>query len=182
MKKAIIITPFKPGLCFGGVERFNLYIEEYLKSRGFEVCYITKEEAGFRTTMVFRKIEEEIFSWKVGEYASNLACDVVISNGYYGWGYKGKAKRINIYHGTMCGFASAQKEWPYLRRIKAHFLRGILAEGRSGRNSECVAVSKKVAEEVERYYGLKCETIENAVDTSLFRPEESVSAIEKMGN
>lgn len=168
-KRALIITPFLPNMFSGGVERFNLYLERYLKTRGYSVDYITKDNINSRKTIIFKKIEEEILSWKTGRYASNLPANLVISNGYYGWGYKGRGRHINVYHGTVCGYVEAQKEWPLLRALKAKGVRGYMAERLSGKGAECVAVSEKVAEEVLSYYGFNCEIIENAVDTEKYK-------------
>jgi glycosyltransferase involved in cell wall biosynthesis len=109
------------------------------------------------------------------------ANELVITNGFLGWGIPRHIRRIHVFHGTTPGAMRATRGARLHDRVR-RAVGGGLAELFSARGAYTVAVSEATAEEVARLYRIHVDRIiENGVDVERFRPRDRVQARMRLG-
>jgi len=162
---------------FGGVERFTWLLKSVIEDKGtkvdvFHAGVLPSKEVprsarflGLEQAYLARRLSRLLLR----EHRNKGAYDLVISNQAAGWPI-GTINAINIYHGTLAGFSESVKDSMPLRNfLQSRYIQSEF-EKLSGIGKTIVAVSRRVAGEVKRYYHLDAKNvIYNGIDTEHFR-------------
>lgn len=109
----------------------------------------------------------------------------VISNATVGWyplRTNAGTRRIHYYHGTYRGQAEAIR--PFISMLgyqKLKWWDAMVLERLSGRGKVCLVNSEQTAQEVQRFFGYRCETTWNPLDTDHFCPGDRTAARRALG-
>ena len=172
----ILIVNFHPLEYPGGVEKVVNSIREILIKSGYDVDVLTAKEFNsvekfLQKFFRYIKMDEILINYFLSRHFKRIKnrYELIITQAFWGLFINHK-KAINIYHGTSIGTLKILKNYlSILSKIKLQVIG--YYEKISGKRKHIVAVSKKCANEVKRYYKLKNVTIlENFVDTAEFRP------------
>lgn len=112
----------------------------------------------------------------VSRSAMRAACDadpdLIVSNGYLGFGAAVDVPRIHVYHGTMVGATRTVREFMPRRECVRRSLGAGAAEMLAGHAAaRVVSVSEATAGEARRFYLVKdSEILPNAIDETTFAP------------
>jgi glycosyltransferase involved in cell wall biosynthesis len=181
MRNVVIVSP-DPSNRAGGVERVCTLLAGVLERQGWHVNIVGPASQPsrwqFRLGLGFPSL-----SWSSTELLrTQKQPDLIITNGFLGLGCPRRVPRVHLYHGTMIGGTKAQaNSLPGRERVR-RALSGGITEALAGRAvTRLVCVSEAVADEVHRYYRLRCDAvIPNGIDTDIFGPREMESARERM--
>jgi glycosyltransferase involved in cell wall biosynthesis len=179
---AAIVSP-DPSNRAGGVERVCSLLAGVLEDKGWRASIVGAPRAPSRWQSRVG-LGYPVASWRSTEaLRRDERFDLIVSNGFLGIGCPRHVPRVHIYHGTMVGGTRAQAGSLPLREHARRTLGGGAAEALCGHASaRVVCVADAVAEEVRRYYRVRCDAvIPNGVDTHNFAPREQPRARERLG-
>jgi len=192
--RAAIINAFDPNIYKGGIETFLLNLKELLLQHNIHVDlhYFMPEPTlkvnPFPVTSLSKKFPEFLLNcFMLGRAFSQIEkeYDLVITNNFYGLGYFApKVKSFNIYHSVHAAYADALKgkisDSDY-RDLKYFF--GHLGDRMGGRHKMKIAVSEKVKEELQKYYGFKkIAVVNHGIDTNFFKKIEETNPLRQKWN
>lgn len=171
MMRALILTGFDPLAHTGGIETFTNELVNLLVGAGVQadVCSASavRNTHGLGNQFLGQVyvMGRKLLALQPGRY------DFVVSNGYYGGGFFPKQfKSFTVFHSTHAGYAEALRAHvPVSVYLEIKHVIGEIFEQASAAGSRIIAVSEKVQQELEQYYGIEgIEIIPNPVDTDFF--------------
>ncbi|MHB1469530.1 MAG: glycosyltransferase family 4 protein [Solirubrobacteraceae bacterium] len=180
MPSAVVVSP-DPSSRSGGVERVCGMLAQALESHGWQTTIVGPLRRATRLQFRIGSNYLALSRSALGE-ACAVRPDVIVSNGYLGFGQRCAAPRVHLYHGTMAGGTRALAGLIPTRELIRRALSGGAAEVGAGRRAtRIVCVSDATAGEVRRIYRLSGATvIPNAIDERLFAPRGQLAARERL--
>ena len=171
----------------GGVERFSAYLKDGVISLGHTADIISFEDLSVGQKRIvkwsrFAGLYQPTLGFFLGKIASKKDFDVCVTNGMLGWNMVNK-NTVNIQHGTFARSADRiDRGRNFFKFFIKKYIWGHFEELAGKRANVCVAVSKEVKESVEKYYHIEnCIVVQNATDTSFFKPDDKNESRKKMG-
>ena len=156
----------------GGAERIAQAIEAALVADGWELEWFTADNVpNAPRSARYPGLNEMLRAGAISQAVRRLPkVDLTISHGTCGAMVSGP--RLHVYHGTFAGLALACRAGlPSLDFQVLRYLNGGM-ERWSGTGALRVTVSRRVAGEVSRLYGLRgCQVVHNGISLGHFRPD-----------
>jgi glycosyltransferase involved in cell wall biosynthesis len=163
----LIVTPYRT--FSGGVESVNRMLHSLFEEEGHVVDYLTAEAPrdGWSRALE-RVVGRPAVTARAYRKLDASKYDLVIGNGEFAWGID-HPKTICLFHGSYRGFRDHLKPWLSARQFLS--LSWHAQVQRAAARGKCVvAVSRFVANILERQGIRVARVIENSVDTDCFRP------------
>jgi glycosyltransferase involved in cell wall biosynthesis len=179
--RAAIVSP-DPSNPAGGVEWVCTLLAGVLARQGWQVDIVgpPRQPARWQSRL---GLGYPALSWlSTDAIRAQRQLDLIVSNGFLGIGSPRGVPRVHIYHGTMVSATKAESgSLPRRERVR-RTVGGSMTEAVAGRNAtHVVCVSEAVAEEVRRYYRMRCDAvIPNGIDTDVFAPRDMRGARERL--
>ena len=169
--KVLIVTPYRDFA--GGVESVNRMLQGIFEADGHEVHYLTAERDGGPAASVGTRLAQRVVGLPAVTAARyrevpRARYDLVLANGEFGWGID-HPNTICVFHGSYRGLRD-HLHAQLTPRQYASLSWQAQVQRLAAKNKRVVAVSRFVAEILERQGIRVSQVIENCVDTDTFRP------------
>ncbi|HVY81198.1 MAG TPA: glycosyltransferase family 4 protein [Steroidobacteraceae bacterium] len=169
--KVLIVTPYRA--CTGGVESVNRMVQAIFEADGHEVDYLTAEDGAGPAASVATRLAQRVVGLPAvtaARYrrAYHARYDLVLANGEFGWGID-HPNLVCVFHGSYRGLRDHLQAHLTPRQY-ASLSWQAQVQRLAASNKRVVAVSRFIAEILERQGIRVSRIIENCVDTETFRP------------
>jgi glycosyltransferase involved in cell wall biosynthesis len=177
---AAVISP-DPSSAAGGVERTCQLLRPILERQGFDAAIVGPSREATRWEMRLGAAPA-VLSRSAAAAAMAQKPDLVVSNGYLGWGCPKTVRRIHVFHGTMVSDTNASAGFIPTRERVRRIVGAGAVEALCGRGAINVSVSDSAAQELRRFYRVNVdEVIPNGIDTDTFAPGDRGAARGSLG-
>lgn len=178
---AVIVSP-DPASSVGGVERMCHLLAEVLERADWTVRLVGPDSkpTKWQSRLGVHYLASSLASTRA---ARKLKPNLLITNGFLGFGLSWRVPRVHIYHGTMVGATLATGDTLPRRERTKRIIGAGAAEALSGRGAAAVVcVSELAARQARSFYRVKCDAvIPNGIDTTTFGPRTRAQARARLG-
>jgi len=182
MPRAAIVSP-DPSNPAGGVEWVCTLLAGVLDRQGWLVDIVGPQRQPSRWQSRLGFGYPALSRYSTEAIRAQRQLDLVVTNGFLGLGSPRGVPRVHLYHGTMVSATKAEAGSLPVRERVRRTVGASLTEALAGRTAtRVVCVSEAVAEEVHRYYRVRCDAvIPNGIDTDVFAPRDMQQARTRLG-
>jgi glycosyltransferase involved in cell wall biosynthesis len=179
MPRAVIASPGPP-TAVGGVERWTANVLDVMRAAGWDAEAVWPH--GRPPDALGRAGLDGLWYARAVSRQFPADADLIVTSGFLGATAPRSIPRIAVFHGTITGQA-LQGDVDHSTQFRARRVVSLGgAEALSTRHATLVAVARRPAEEVARYYrAADVRVVTNGIDVERFAPGDRRAARERLG-